>query len=140
MKKKEYLFFYGSLRKAFNHETFNKIEKKINFVGKGFVKGKIFDIGEYPGFIETSDNSSLIKGEIYSFYSDDINILKFLDNYEGYYENNIQESEYIRKKKNIRMNNDNKMIRAWIYVYRMPKDQVFKEIKSGDYLKFIKQK
>ncbi|MEO8147978.1 MAG: gamma-glutamylcyclotransferase family protein [Bacteroidia bacterium] len=140
MIAKDYIFLYGTLRKEFNHHVFKKVEDKLDYVGKGFVKGKIFDIGEYPGLIESTGNQSVVEGDVYSIKNETEKVFKLLDRYEGFIEGNLNKSEYIRKRKDIQLIREDKKIRSWIYIYNRTKHKNFKEIFTGDYLKYYKTK
>ena len=42
------LFVYGSLRSGFHHPAYNYISKYFSLKGEGLVRGKLFDLGDYP--------------------------------------------------------------------------------------------
>ena len=78
------LFVYGSLRSGFQSPAYEYISRYFHLVGNGRAKGKLFDLGSYPGAVPTDDDSFII-GELY-----DINdpsqfswAIAQLDDYEG---------------------------------------------------------
>ncbi len=56
------LFVYGSLRKGFHHPAYEYISKHFTFIAVAKVKGKLYDLGEFPAAIAT-DEELFIKGE-----------------------------------------------------------------------------
>ena len=59
-----YVFVYGSLRRGFQSPAYEYISRYFNFFGDARVKGKLFDLGEYPGGVPTQEDS-FITGELY---------------------------------------------------------------------------
>ncbi len=45
----EQVFFYGTLRTGFNRTTRAGIDTFLKFAGRGWINGKLFDLGIYPG-------------------------------------------------------------------------------------------
>ncbi|MFN3604355.1 MAG: gamma-glutamylcyclotransferase [Leptonema sp. (in: bacteria)] len=144
----ENVFVYGTLLSFFQHSIFLKMQKEGEFLGKGVVRGKLYDVGSYPAGIP--HKHSLIFGEIYKIPE----ILFFeLDDYEDFNINYPRESLFKRKltktyifdsfqsltekdsidnlKENIKPS-----IPCWIYWYNQ---KIFglKQIESGNYLNYI---
>lgn len=137
-KHPEYLFVYGSLRRDAKHDVFSKIEDHIDYVGRGYFTGELFDLGKYPGAIEAEDGK--VKGEVYAIADHRNEIFRLLDNYEGYNRNNLHKSLFIRKRTTIKLSNGKK-ISVWIYLYNRPERiRKAKPISSGDYLRFKQKK
>ena len=78
------LFVYGSLRSGFRNPVYEYLTKYFHLLGEAVVKGKLYDLGEYPAAAST-DEEKFISGELYSIN----NPLEFswaigqLDDYEG---------------------------------------------------------
>ena len=77
------IFVYGTLKGSL---------PKNMLVGSGKIKGRLFDLGFYPGAIESDDG--IIQGEIYSV---DEKTLHQFDGYEGYKNNDPFNSLFYRK-------------------------------------------
>jgi gamma-glutamylcyclotransferase (GGCT)/AIG2-like uncharacterized protein YtfP len=132
------LFVYGSLRRGFHSPVYEYISRFFTFVGEAKVKGKLFDLGEYPAAISTGENIFII-GELYIAK----NQQEFswaigqLDDYEGL---DVEEGEtplYERKITEVHINNQ--ATEAWVYWYNG--DVSGKPvIASGDMLEYLKNK
>lgn len=92
-KKCKNLFVYGTLTQNRVKNSYVIINKMLQYLENGKIKGKLYDLGEYPGAIENKEG--YIYGEIYRI--NDPKVLDNIDEYEGYYPNKLQESLYIRK-------------------------------------------
>ncbi|CAN5787808.1 hypothetical protein BH11BAC7_BH11BAC7_01590 [soil metagenome] len=138
-KHPEYIFVYGSLRRDAKHDVLSEVKTHLQYVGAGSFSGILFDLGEYPGAIESNDDSK-VKGEVYVVEDHRNDVFRTLDKYEGFNRESISKSLFIRKKTAIRLRNG-KTILGWIYLYNKPKRiQRAKQISSGDYIRFKKHK
>jgi gamma-glutamylcyclotransferase (GGCT)/AIG2-like uncharacterized protein YtfP len=132
------LFVYGSLRSGFRSPVYEYISRFFTFVSEAKVKGKLFDLGEYPAGIP-SDENVFIKGELYTAK----NQQEFswaigqLDDYEGM---NVEAGEislYHRKITEVYVNDG--VAHAWVYWYNG--DVTGKPvIASGDILEYLTNK
>ncbi|NCD70386.1 gamma-glutamylcyclotransferase family protein [Mucilaginibacter agri] len=129
----EYLFVYGTLLKDFKHKARFPVEEHLQFISEATVKGALYDLGNYPGYVEEPTGD--VKGEIY-LVSEIDKVFEILDEYEGLFDN---EPEYIRKKKEIEIPNG-ETIESWIYIYQQAIRPEHKRIMNGDYLAFIRNK
>lgn len=123
----EYLFVYGTLRKNYDLKLKNRVAKDLQYIGKGKVGARLYDLGRYPGAVK--DKYSEVIGDVF-LLSDSEKVLNFLDDYEG--------DGYERKNEKIRLRSG-KFITAWMYWYR----GVVKEehrIFYKDYLNYLKRK
>ena len=130
------LFVYGSLRSDFNHPAHAYIsEHFVLQAAPARVKGKVYDLGEYPGAIPTPENH-FIKGELYRLKEgQDFDwAIAQLDDYEGL---NETSSLYVRETALVYLNNDTTT--AWIYWYNMPVEGKH-WIASGDVLQYMKER
>lgn len=75
----DYIFVYGTLLSDFNHPLNKKLQKEGNFIGNGFVLGKLYDVGKYPAAIPSPE--SIIIGELYKIPE---TLFFDLDDYEDY--------------------------------------------------------
>lgn len=133
-----HLFVYGSLRSGFHSPAYEYISRYFNFVGDAKVKGRLYDLGEYPAAVPV-DTDDFIIGELYviknqSEYSWAIGQL---DDYEGV---DVEEGEtqlYRRELADIYIGD--KIVKAWIYWYNG--DVTGKPlVGSGDILDYLKKK
>ena len=131
----ELLFVYGTLLTADN-EYGLFLENNCRFYKQGKFKGRLYDIGHYPGAITDNTSCTYVYGSIYEIINAD-EVFKILDEYEGIADNEPLPHEYIRQKIKIETNDD--FIICWTYLYNWPVNH-FKEIVSGDYLQHSRDK
>lgn len=132
------LFVYGSLRSGFRSPVYEYISRFFTFVGDATVKGKLYDLGEYPAAIPVTEDT-FIKGELYTIKNEQEFswAMGQLDDYEGV---NVEEGEeklYIRKITDVYLGGQ--VITAWVYWYNG--DVTGKPvIASGDILEYLNSK
>ena len=131
-----YLFVYGTLRKGFSLLIPEKIAADIEWVGYSSVKGKLYDIGKYPGAVPDDSGDMFITGEIIKIKAP-VTVFEFLDNYEDYDDEDLQASEYCRKKEWFSLEGGVR-IEAWIYWYNFPVNNK-KRIEENDYIKYLQK-
>jgi len=129
------LFVYGSLRSGFRHSAHAYISEHFVLQGPARVKGKVYDLGEYPGAVPTSE-PHYITGELYRLREgqDFYWAIAQLDDYEGL---NETPPLYTRETALIYLSNDTTT--AWIYWYNMPVAGKH-WIASGDVLQYMDEK
>jgi gamma-glutamylcyclotransferase (GGCT)/AIG2-like uncharacterized protein YtfP len=132
------LFVYGSLRSGFRNPVYQYLTKYFHLLGEAVVKGKLYDLGEFPAAAATEEEK-FISGELYCIN----NPLEFswaigqLDDYEGL---NTEEGETpLYRREEVIAYKNGEAHTAWIYWYN--KDLAGKpEIESGDLLQYLQQK
>ena len=133
-----FVFAYGSLRKGFNSSAYEYISRYFNFYGNATVKGKLFDLGEYPAAIPVQEDA-FIKGELY-FVKNENEFswaIAQLDDYEGVLVEPPEQPMYRREIADSFINDT--IVPAWIYWYNG--DVSGKPvIVSGDILDYLKKK
>ena len=77
----ERVFFYGTLRTGFNRTTRAGIDEYLKFTGRGWIDGKLFDLGIYPAAVPATD--ARVRGEVFEI-TDAATVLTALDRIEGY--------------------------------------------------------
>ena len=87
-------------------------------VGPGTVRGRLLDLGRYPGLV---DGPGRVSGEVYRL--DDPELLPVLDREEGY--------NFVRRQGIVTLAGGRR-VRAWLYRYRGPRERAT-PIPSGDY-------
>ena len=132
------LFVYGSLRSGFRNPVYEYLTKYFHLLGEAVVKGKLYDLGEYPAAAATVEEK-FISGELYCIN----NPLEFswaigqLDDYEGL---NTEEGETpLYRREEVIAYKDGEEHTAWIYWYN--KDLTGNPlIESGDLMQYLQQK
>jgi gamma-glutamylcyclotransferase (GGCT)/AIG2-like uncharacterized protein YtfP len=113
------LFVYGTLRRGFDNEHARLLREAAEFAGEAEVRGRIYRIGAYPGFVFEADGAEdgLVRGELYRL-RDPEKAFAILDEYEG--------ADFERVEIAVRG------ALAWIYrMRRIPESA--EPIKSGDF-------
>lgn len=138
MEINRFLFVYGSLRKGFNSDAHNYISKYFSFVADAKVRGKLYDLGDYPAAIPTSENI-FITGELYYLKNENEYewAIEQLDDYEGVYVDEGEKPLYRREQATIIL--DDKNVVAWMYWYNRNIEGM-PLIASGDVLEYKKLK
>lgn len=132
------LFVYGSLRSGFRNPVYGYLTKYFHLLGEAVVKGKLYDMGEFPVAVPT-DEEKYISGELYAIN----NPLEFtwaigqLDDYEGL---DTEEGEQpLYKREQVRAYQKGQPFDAWIYWFNHPVAGK-PEIESGDLLQYLQKK
>jgi gamma-glutamylcyclotransferase (GGCT)/AIG2-like uncharacterized protein YtfP len=127
------LFIYGSLLETDNE--FGRYLKQYATIYKsGKFKGKLYDVGEYPGAVYLPDTDYKVHGIIIELFNTK-ETLKVIDDYEGFGEDQLQPNLFTRKLLNVQTADGNK--KCWVYLYNHPTTHL-KQIISGDYLSYKK--
>ncbi len=127
MGANQYLFVYGTLRKAHGFPMSKWLVRNAQSCGRGNYRGKLLNLRHYPGAIPSRDASDKVVGDLYALRAAST-ILRVLDDYEG--------EKFCRKKTTITLKNK-KNIKAWIYIFRGPVPGL-PVIRGGNYLRFLK--
>ena len=132
------LFVYGSLRSGFQHEAYQYMTQYFTLAGHATVKGKLYDMGDYPVALPTSEEK-FIQGELYVINQpgEFSYIIGQLDDYEGIYAEEGETASYKREETTVYCNGQ--QFTAWIYWYAGNADGL-PEIPSGDVLQYLQEK
>jgi len=122
------LFVYGGLLKGM---TLSPFIESAKYLGPGYIKAKIFFLGQFPGIVEGNDK---VFGELYELNVSD---LPGLDKIEDYHPENNEASSYVRKETEVTILPDGKKIKANAYFYNRPIKKEHIYIAHGDYRRFI---
>lgn len=113
------LFVYGTLMNGHGDDW--QKQAGAHLVGHGRMTGKLYDLGQFPGAVASSDPQCHIEGEVYSL--DDVNLAtKILDEYEEFHPSQPKKSLFVRKEAPVVME-DGTARRAWVYFYNRPVDE-----------------
>jgi len=110
------LFVYGSLLSGFHHPAYEYISRYFTLVGPAKVRGKLFDMGEYPAAVPVEEETWIL-GELYQLNNKDEFAWAFrqLDDYEGLLVEPGETPLYRRERAAVLMNEEGSF--AWIYWY-----------------------
>lgn len=128
------LFVYGTLMQPFNSEMTRLLKTHSTLVSIGYVTGRLYDLGAYPGLVYDPNEKNTVKGEIRRLHSPD-QLFPFLDNYEMIDPAVPENNEYIRTIIPVQ---GSEQYQCWTYIYQFPISQ-FPLIASGDYLSYFPQ-
>jgi gamma-glutamylcyclotransferase (GGCT)/AIG2-like uncharacterized protein YtfP len=120
------IFVYGTLKQELLGEVMPHIKPYIEFGDKGYVKGRLFDLGEFPGAKPTRLNNKKVQGQLLSIKPGfESKVLNELDEYEEYNPSDADSSLFKRKK--VKVFTKGTLKDAWIYWYNKPvskKDEI----------------
>jgi gamma-glutamylcyclotransferase (GGCT)/AIG2-like uncharacterized protein YtfP len=126
MDDEAYLFVYGTLRSQMNDPLHRLLEQQAVLIGFGSFRGKLFDLGRYPGAVPSRVTTDRVIGEVYQLSKAQA-ALGILDQYEGH--------RFRRKQVTIALDSG-KTVSCWIYLYR-GSVRHRKLIPSGDYVRYL---
>lgn len=132
------IFVYGSLRSGFRSPAYEYISRYFTLVGDARVKGRLFDMGEYPAAVPTKEEA-FISGELYVIKNEAelAWALGQLDDYEGVTTEQGEPQLYRRELTDVWL--AGQAVTAWIYWYNG--DTEGKPlIASGDVLEYLSKK
>lgn len=132
------LFVYGSLRSGFRNPAYQYLTKYFHLAGDAVVKGKLFDMGDYPAAVATEEEK-FISGELY-IINDPAEFswaIGQLDDYEGM---NVETGETpLYKREAVKVFVKGQGSDAWIYWFN-GNVEGRPEIVSGDLMQYLQQK
>ncbi len=129
----DHLFVYGTLRQVSQAPMSRVLASHSEYLDEGFIQGKLYDVGEYPAAILSTNKEHRVLGEIYKINNN--GLLKELDDYEGCSEAESAPHEYKRVKVEVKMSNKLR-INAWMYAFNKPVKDLYL-IESGDYMSYL---
>ena len=127
----DYLFVYGTLMRDLNNGMSRFLQNNSEFVGNGYFYGKLFDLGWYPGAVESGEPNEYVHGNIFKL-KDSVTVFKVLDDYEGIGDGDPGLYEYKRELVMAYLE-DGTAIKTWFYAYNHPTEKLI-QIPSGNYL------
>ncbi|MBB6128918.1 gamma-glutamylcyclotransferase family protein [Mucilaginibacter lappiensis] len=125
-----HLFVYGTLLDSGNSYG-AYLQQHCTLIKKGKFKGKLYDIGEYPGAIVDESTDQYVHGSIYQMDEPE-KILNFIDDYEGFGDDQEQPNLFTRELTSIET--DMGTVQCWIYLYHLSVANL-PQIPSGQYFK-----
>ncbi len=112
------IFVYGTLRRDANNEMSRLLADHAEFVAYANFRGKLYNIGDYPGAVPSVDPNDTVPGEVYLLHQADT-ALPLLDRYEQFGSGFPEPNEYLRLMQAVLLENG-AMLSAWVYVYNHP--------------------
>jgi gamma-glutamylcyclotransferase (GGCT)/AIG2-like uncharacterized protein YtfP len=126
----EHLFTYGTLQPDLAPDEIAHVVRRLEVIGKGTVRGTLFDLGSYPGAVIDRASPRRIAGTVFRL-PEDSGIMRKLDKYEGYNPESPHTSLFIRRVHPVHMTNG-QVLECWIYEYNGRPDHA-SIIESGTY-------
>jgi len=131
MQEIEFIFVYGTLRRAAATPMSNLLTRHCSHFADGYLQGRLYQVNGYPGAIESDEPTDRVYGELYTLVNP-CQVLPELDNYEECTGKFPEPHEYTRKKLPITLAGG-VCITAWVYIYNHSVVNL-PRINSGDYL------
>ncbi len=101
------------------------------------MRGRLYDLGRYPGAISGSNTGGKIWGEVFRL-ADGRSVLKALDAYEGYSPAKPAECLFVRRRLPVTLADDRR-IRCWVYLYGRDRGTA-PLVPHGDYRRFMRNR
>ncbi len=109
----EHLFVCGTLRSGLVPEEVAGLMGSMRQIGAASVRGRLYDLGEFPGAVLDPNCEAKIIGEVYRLPDDDAT-LAALDAYEGI--DSLSSNMFVRRRAEITLEGG-ETLECWIYVY-----------------------
>lgn len=124
------LFVYGSLRGDVPGGRSELLGDAAELLGTGRVRGRLLDLGAYPGLVPAVMRDERVRGELYAIRGR--RTLAALDAYEDYDPRRPERSLFLRREAQVELDSG-AITTAWVYWYAGPTGRG-RRIASGDYL------
>lgn len=128
------LFVYGTLMQSFDTSMNRYLQRHARFLGAAVVKGRLYDLGRYPGLLLDEVSGRSVSGHVYTL-SRPQEVLPVLDRYEGYDPSRPEAGEYRRTRINLRC--EGQVLSCWVYLYNADVHGL-SEITSGNYVDYAR--
>lgn len=129
----KYLFAYGTLQPEHARDEVAHLVQSLEIVGKGTVRGTLYDMGEYPGAVLDPASSRCIHGTVFAL-PDQGGLLHSLDSYEEYDPGAPATSQFIRRLCPVQLTDGeeagieeagiegtrDRVLVCWVYEYNRP--------------------
>src|ERR687884_634015 len=129
----KYLFLYGTLLSSHAPSEIAETVMKLRRVGRGYVHGHLYDLGEYPGAILDKSLNARISGEVYEI-PDGEDVLASLDLYEEFNPARPKDSLFVRRQASVTLSNG-RVLDCWVYIYNKDPGAA-PLVVGGDYSKY----
>lgn len=126
-----YLFLYGTLMPEFAPISLRRYVRRLKYVGRGRIPGRLYDLGDYPAAVPDDSATSRIVGIIYALPADRGRLLAHLDRYEGFDPRAPDRSLFVRHPCRAILDTG-AVLDTWVYAYRRSTETA-PLIPGGDY-------
>jgi gamma-glutamylcyclotransferase (GGCT)/AIG2-like uncharacterized protein YtfP len=114
------LFVYGTLMGsaagALGKAQRERLQRESCSLGPATMAGaRLYDLGRYPGLVETGAASDIVHGEVVALTNPDCSLV-WLDAYEGVIAGDPAASDYARLMRSVRLAQGSEGS-AWVYVF-----------------------
>jgi gamma-glutamylcyclotransferase (GGCT)/AIG2-like uncharacterized protein YtfP len=106
------LFVYGTLCRGLSRNKFLRAAG-ARYEGRGSVRGRLYDLGDFPGALPAQGDSVQVGGEVYRLPNPE-SALKVLDGVEAFGPASPQTSLFRRELVEVRLEN-RVTVQVWIY-------------------------
>ncbi len=114
------LFAYGTLMTTavgvLGRAQRARLMREAKSLGPASVRGRLFDLGSYPGLVEPHGDGEIVYGELLELI-DPARSLVWLDAYEGIVPGDHPHNAYRRLQYDVRLASGERRA-AWIYLYQ----------------------
>lgn len=117
----DHLFAYGTLQPGRAPAEIAAAVERLRPVGEGFVRGALYDLGDYPGAVLDPSSHQKIAGTVFQL-PEDANILRQFDQYEGFTPGAQETSLFLRTRCPVALASG-RTLECWIYVYNGTPEQ-----------------
>lgn len=138
-----HVFFYGTLMSGFPLRREVAVDDHLRFVGRGRIRGRLFDLGRYPGAVAVGRER--VYGETYVIIGPRAEVLEVLDQAEGCgavvpspgarVAKGAQPGQYVRTVVPVTLDAGAELP-AWVYFYNSTLTGAV-HIPSGDYRAYL---
>lgn len=109
------------------------LAENADYLGVGQFRGKLYDLGNYPGVIPSEHDSEVVYGEVYTLHKPEA-MLCWLDEYEGC---GGLSPLYRRELADMRFRAND--LKVWIHIFNQAVND-YPFIHCGDYLTYLSQR
>lgn len=114
----ESVFIYGTLLPGAAPREIAHAAAQLSFAGEGFVRGRLYHLGHYPGAVLDAAGEGRIFGAIFKLPEDPA-VLSALDAYEEFEPARPDVSQFVRMRTMVSLDAGGEL-ECWIYVYNRP--------------------